>query len=205
MQKHLEFQVVTPRTLAEFHGETLVLPNVRILTDQEKGQLKKYVAAGRRLVITGADVTGLSEGPNVVRFSDCPGKAYMATLDRDFDHTQPDSQQTFLNSLRQTITFSISAPASVATSMVTVDHKLQIFFANFTGLRGHVNPVQTPLAEVHVTVSNEKGGEAFFLPFLGDVQEVKGVPADNAVSYILPTISKGAVFWYEPAPAARRR
>ena len=36
MQKHLEFQIVTPRTLAEFRGKTLVLPDVRILDDSEK-------------------------------------------------------------------------------------------------------------------------------------------------------------------------
>ena len=33
MQKHLEFQIVTPRTLAEFKGDTLILPEVRILSD----------------------------------------------------------------------------------------------------------------------------------------------------------------------------
>jgi hypothetical protein len=32
MQKHLEFQVVTPRTLAEFKGSVLVLPDVRIMS-----------------------------------------------------------------------------------------------------------------------------------------------------------------------------
>ena len=36
MQKHLEFQIVTPRTLADFHGRTLVLPDVRVLRDAEK-------------------------------------------------------------------------------------------------------------------------------------------------------------------------
>ncbi len=199
MQKHLEFQVVTPRNLGEFQGETLVLPNVRMLSEQEKSQLRKYVAAGRILVITGADASDLSPVPNVVRFSDCPGKAYMAALESDFDRTQPESQQTFLDSLRQTSAFTISAPASVATSIATVEHKTQIFFANFTGLRGHVNPVQTSLTEVRVTVAGELGGKAFFLPFLGEVQQLKGARGDSTVSYILPTISKGAVFWYESA------
>ena len=59
----------------------------------------------------------------------------MASLESDFDHARPDSQQTFLDSLRQTATFSISAPASVATSIASVDHERQIFFANFTGLQ----------------------------------------------------------------------
>ena len=36
MQKHLEFQIVTPRTLADFHGKTLVLPDVRVLGDERE-------------------------------------------------------------------------------------------------------------------------------------------------------------------------
>ncbi|MGA8151930.1 MAG: hypothetical protein WB952_13335 [Terriglobales bacterium] len=204
MQKHLEFQVVTPRTLGGFRGETLVLPNVRILSDAEKTQLKEYVAAGSRLVITGADVTDLSNSSNVIRFPDCPGKAYMAALESNFDRTGPELQQSFLDGLRQTGILTISGPASLAASITSVDRKPHIFLANFTGLRGGVNPVQTPLTEVRVTVSGEPGRKAFFLPFLGDVQELKGVRTDSAVSYILPTISKGAVFWLEPGAASAR-
>jgi len=203
MQKHLEFQVVTPRNLAEFQGETLVLPNVRVLSEQEKSQLRKYVAAGQRLVITGTDVANLGDMPNVIRLADCPGKAYMAALESDFDHAQPELQQAFLDSLRQTSVFAISAPPSVATSIASVDHKPQIFFANFTGLRGKVNPVQTSLTEVRITVSDEPAGKAFFLPFLGDVEELKGARRDGTVSYTLPTISKGAVFWYQRAAATQ--
>src|SRR5258708_35339655 len=40
MQKHLEFQIVTPRTLADFHGKTLVLSDVRVLGEIEKASLQ---------------------------------------------------------------------------------------------------------------------------------------------------------------------
>src|SRR5271169_5040309 len=36
MQKHLEFQIVTPRTLAAFQGSSLILPDVRIISESEK-------------------------------------------------------------------------------------------------------------------------------------------------------------------------
>ena len=36
MQKHLEFQIVTPRTLNQFKGNTLILPNVRVLDDPRR-------------------------------------------------------------------------------------------------------------------------------------------------------------------------
>ena len=197
MQKHLEFQVVTPRTLSAFEGDTLVLPNVRVLDDVERAQLKEY-ASVHRLVVTGTDVARLGDTSNVMRLPDCPGKAYMAALEKDFDGTQPDSRANFLQSLQQAPDVSISAPASVATSIASVDHQPHIFFANFTGLRGHVNPVQTPLTEVRVTVSTSAPRKAFFLPFMGETQELKGTVADHSISYTLPAIAKGAVFWYEP-------
>jgi hypothetical protein len=197
MQEHLEFQVVTPRNLADFRGDTLVLPDVRILSDGEKNWLRKYVRSGHTLVITGTDATQFGEVDGVVRFPDCPGKAFISVVESDFEHARPDSQQAFLSRLKRTADFEISAPATVATSIALVNGKPHVFFANFTGLRGGVNPVQTPLTAVRVTVSGASGTKAFFLPFLGAVQELKGVQAEGSVSYALPAIAKGAVFWYE--------
>ena len=68
MQKHLEFQIVTPRTLADFQGKTLVLPDVRVLSDDEKSSLRKYVDSGRMLVITGEDAAQFGTAENVARF-----------------------------------------------------------------------------------------------------------------------------------------
>lgn len=53
LQSHLEFQIVTPRTLANFSGEVLILPDVKCLDDEELAQLKTFVESGKRLVITG--------------------------------------------------------------------------------------------------------------------------------------------------------
>ena len=86
----------------------------------------------------------------------------------------------------------------MATSIARVDGKTQVFFANFAGLQGGVNPVQTPQAGVQVTVSGKTKGHGFFLPFLGDVKPLSGVTSDAGLTYKLPAIEKGAVFWYEP-------
>src|SRR5437764_8220129 len=69
MQKHLEFQIVTPRTLADFQGKTLVLPDVRELSDEEKSSLRKYVDSGRTLVITGDDAAALDASDSRGRLS----------------------------------------------------------------------------------------------------------------------------------------
>jgi hypothetical protein len=200
MQKHLEFQVVTPRTLASFRGKTLVLPDVRVLDDGEQSWLKSYVAGGNRVVITGSDVTELGSAENVVRFAKDPGGAYNALLEKNFDSASPRSQAEFLESLRGGSAVQIQASPSIATSISrTSDGHINCFFANFAGLRGGVNPVQTPQAGVQVTIRSTPDGKAFFLPFLGQAQAVTGVRHENSVTFTLPAITKGAVFWYEPS------
>jgi hypothetical protein len=123
----------------------------------------------------------------------------MAALEADFEHSTPDSQAAFLKNLQSPPGIQIEASSQVATSVAMVEGKPHVFLANFAGLRGGVNPVQTVQSGIRVTVSSENNGPAFFLPFMGEVQEVRGVRDGGVVSYTLPPISKGAVFWYQPA------
>ena len=198
MQKHLEFQVVTPRTLADFRGQTLILPDVRVMNKEEEAWLRKYVEGGKRLVITGEDATQLGGVAGVVRFGKCPGKDYYAALEKSVADTSPDLEREFLESLKAETPVRVAASQMVATSIARVDGKTHVFFANFAGLEGGVNPVQTPQTGVQVTVVGARSGRGFFLPFLGDVQAVTGVAEGGGVVYKLPAIEKGAVFWCEP-------
>jgi hypothetical protein len=199
MQKHLEFQIVTPRTLADFKGQTLILPDVRVLGDSEKNWLKSFAGQGKRLVITGVDATGIGKSENVVRFPACPGKAYNAALEKDFESASPDSEQAFLDSLRGSDAIRIKAGLHVATSVArTSDGHINCFFANFAGLRGGSNPIQTPQSGVEVSVTSKSEGKGFFLPFLGEIEAVKGTRHGDALRFSLPPITRGAVFWYEP-------
>jgi hypothetical protein len=199
MQKHLEFQIVTPRTLADFRGQTLVLPDVRVLGETEKHSLQTYVRQGKRLVITGTDATAIGDSQNVIRFPADPGKTYNAALEKDFDGASPDSQQKFLDSLQGAYAVRIKAGPHVATSIArTSDGRVNCFFANFTGLRGGSNPIQTPVSGVEVSVTAKSDGKGFFLPFLGEMQAVKGTRQGDRVIFTLPAITKGAVFWCEP-------
>jgi hypothetical protein len=198
MQKHLEFQVVTPRTLVDFQGKTLILPDVRVISDSEKASVRKYVEDGNRLVITGEDGTHVGGAAGVVRFGKCPGKDYYAALEKSVADTSPDLEHEFLESLKAEPTIRVAASQMVATSIARVDGKTHVFFANFAGLEGGVNPVQTRQTGVVVTVAGAGTGHGFFLPFLGEVQTVAGIAGDGGVVYKLPAIEKGAVFWFEP-------
>ena len=198
MQKHLEFQIVTPRTLAEFQGKTLVLPDVRVLGQSEKTWLKEFAAA-KRLVVTGTDATELGDLPNVVRLRECPGKAYNAAIEKDFEHSSPEAAREFFASLQGAGAVRIQASPQIATSIArTSDGHINCFLANFAGLRGGSNPVQTPQNGVEVSVQAKAEGKGFFLPFLGQIQALKGERDGDSIRFSLPTITRGAVFWYEP-------
>jgi len=199
MQKHLEFQIVTPRTLAEFHGKTLVLPDVRVLDQSEQNWMKDFVTAGKKLVITGADVTELGDAKNVVRIPQNPGKAYNTQLEKDFQSASPESQKEFFSSLEGGDTVRIEASTEMATSISrTSDGHINCFFANFAGLKAGSNPIQTPQNGVKVTLTAKSSRKGFFLPFMGQVQPLQGAQNGEAVTFTLPTITKGAVFWVEP-------
>jgi hypothetical protein len=198
MQKHLEFQVVTPRTLSDFQGSTLILPDVRVVGESEKAVLRTYIGRNKILLITGEDATGIGNAANVIRLSKCPGKDYSAALQKDFDATIPAREQEFLESLKSDLAVRVVGSSMLATSVARVDGRPHVFFANFAGLRGGANPVQTPQTGVEVTIAGATKGHGFLLPFLGDVQPLDGTVTAGSVTYHLPAIEKGAVFWYEP-------
>ena len=201
MQAHREFQVVTPRTLAEFHGRALILPDVRVWSDPEKNEIQRYLKQGNKLIVTGEDALHLSGGPDVTRFSECPGKIYNALLEKDFERATPETQRPFLESLEPSLSetgrrVEVVASASVATSVAQVKGVTHVFLANFAGLVGGANPIQTPQADVKISLPVVPGNAGYFLPFLGDVQKLQGTQKDGRETFVLPAINKGAVFWY---------
>jgi hypothetical protein len=133
----------------------------------------------------------------VIRISKCPGKNYIASLQKDFEGSTPDQEHEFLENLGAIAAVRVVASPMIATSIALVDSKPHVFFANFAGLRGGTNPVQTPQTGVQVTVAGITKRHGFFLPFLGEAQPLEGTAGQTGFTYKLPAIEKGAVFWYE--------
>ena len=197
MQKHLEFQIVTPRTLSAFKGKILVLPDVRILGETEQKSLEEYVKSGRTLVLAGENAPALaSQSGKIVRFADSPGKAYYDQLGQSFADTSPDSQQKVLAAVAPGSDIEISASPQVATSISFVEGSPHIFFANFSGLKPHEVAVPATQKDIVVTVSR-KVGAGHFLPFLGKTQDVHGKTSGDKTVFTMPDISRGAVFWFD--------
>jgi len=100
LQAHREFQVVTPKTLAEFRGQILVLPDVTVLRDSEKQALKDFADHGGRIVITGHNVTGLAPSERILAFGKCPAKIYFERLQSDFSGAAKEMPEEFLQVLK---------------------------------------------------------------------------------------------------------
>jgi hypothetical protein len=94
----------------------------------------------------------------------------------------------------------VEASPQVATHIASVDGKPHIFFANFKGLQGGVNPVQEVESGAKVIVQGRV--RAWFLPFMGEAQEVPGVTKGGTTIFLLPPIGRGAVVGLDEATGA---
>jgi hypothetical protein len=199
LQMHRELQIVTPRTLAAFRGPTLILPDVRLLGEEERSALRSQVARGMRLVVTGTNATGLPASETLASFPECPGRAYLAALEKDFQGTHssglPDSG--FIKALGPDPVVRVDASSGVVTHIARVGGKLHIFLANFEGLVAGQNAVQATQRGIRVTVPAADAGKAWFLPFLGEPVEVAGRRENSSLVVDLPDVQKGAVVWFE--------
>ena len=111
MHSHREFEIVTPRSLKDFRGTVLALPDARCLSDRELAALKSFAKSGGKLIFTGqsgdCDDTGNSRGSNPLHqflgvrnpgqksmgaarlkyayLPDCPGQGYWRALSTEFE------------------------------------------------------------------------------------------------------------------------
>lgn len=128
LQSHYEFQIVTPRTLKDFSGEVLILPDVKCVSDDEVNNLKLFLEKGKGLVVTGEtgqyDISGAKADINpivkllgikdqnqkqvstgkikYIYFPECPGKQYSDLCESEFNNASWKGKDisTKLNSFR---------------------------------------------------------------------------------------------------------
>jgi hypothetical protein len=235
LQSHLEFQIVTPRTLRDFHGDMLILPDARCLRKEEVDYLRSYAGSAKTLIITGEtgkyDETGGSRGSNPVHqllgitnpaekkagkkfiyYPKCPGKAYYAQLRNEFDQQAAADaawEQAEFNKLRKAFVdeilevsdflpaVQIEASPFLSTQIASVGGKVSVFLANFKGLKSKEVAQQTPEENATIAFSAGGPGTVAVLPFLGQLQTLRGTFSGGKLTCKLPPIDKGAVVWAE--------
>jgi hypothetical protein len=194
LQAHREILVVTPRTLANFHGEFLVFPEVSILSDVEKQATETFVDHGGHLIVLGQNVTGIPS-TKVTVFSPDPAQAFYQTLGHDFQDATQKPPKQFLEAIQPKSELTLEAPLTVAANFGLVDGMPHVFLANFTGLVPNKVAVPTPVSDIRVTTTAARGKVLTFLPFLGEPQVLRGETKGDKVEFVLPPVDRGAVIW----------
>ncbi len=197
LQQHIQFQVVTPRTLADFHGKTLVLPDVRVLDAAEKSSISGYLDSGGHLLITGTDATGFNARAGLRRFTSGPGKAYLTLAAGDL-HAAPSSASTeFLAQLAGVDDISIQAPPLTVAHLMNVHGTPHIYIANFDGLIPGKAAVPSPATGIVIRTPMREGHTMHFLPFLGAPTELTGSRSGNGMVFRLSPVERGAIAWLD--------
>jgi hypothetical protein len=193
IQQHRPLQVVTPRTLAEFHGETLLLPSVSILSDTERQGLKKFVEDGGKLVVLGEDASGISQSARKTVLPSDPAGAYYAALQTGFAAASANPPTELLTAMGGGDSgIQIDAPPTVAANFAMVNGAPHVYLANFGGLVPGKVVVPTPV-NIQVRVPATMGDLLSYLPFLGESQAVRGVKRGAMMEFALPSLERGAV------------
>jgi hypothetical protein len=194
LRSHVQFQIVTPRTLASFHGTTLVLPDVRVLSPKEIDELHN-LAASCKIISTRNTDPRLASFKQLVQIQDDPGSSYLALAQKDFDDAAINTQSQFLKSLNNPSDFSIHASPDMVVYIATVQNQTHWFFANFKGLKQGTATVPVPEQNVVLEAPLRGGTTLHLLPFLGTQITLNGTVSGDRVKFTIPEINRGAVAW----------
>jgi hypothetical protein len=197
LQNHLEFQIVTPRTLSAFQGSTLILPDVSVMASGEREGLLGLQVRGSRLLVTGVDAVNVPPSPNVIHFAESPGTAYLAALEKDFAAASQAMPTEFLAALTPSKDLVVTASPLVASNTASVNGQPHVFLANFAGLIPHHNLKPSAETAVRITIPASRKSRLHFLPFLGDEQVIAGTLSGERRIFSLPVFDRSAVAWLE--------
>ena len=200
LQTHRQFQIVTPRTLAAFHGTTLVLPSVRVLGQREVGEIRSFAAAGGRVLLTGESDSKLSDLQGATRLPDDPARQYLAQAEKDFSSANPDTEAAFLGAIdtsSKANNIHLSASQDVVVHASTIEGSTYLFLANFAGIKAGETVTPTPQLDVRIDVPSHLGTSMHLLPYLGVESVLRGQRSGDRVTFVIPQIERGAVVWFK--------
>jgi hypothetical protein len=189
MQKGVEFEIVTPRTLDKFKSDLLIFPDVRSLGEKELRQIETILKGGKKhLVFTGQ--TGKYDSvrkeaekdriESLVQFhkgnstyiENDPGSGFDQFMELGYDATMYyDKELQFQNSKNleameniidkyYSPSLEIKGAAGCVSQVALVNGKPTVYIANFTGLRSKENAIPIPRRDVTITFKNLSNKEA---------------------------------------------
>lgn len=195
LRKHIQFQIVTPRTLGSFSGDTLVMPDVRVLSDVEIEQLRRFSSNGGKLVLTGNSNPEALKISNAIALANSPGVEYLERAIKDFSNASTVSEIKLLSMFRNPSGFEIYASPDLVVYLTKVGNANHWYFANFAGLKKGYATVPTSQRNVTIIAPASDGTTLHLVPFLGDETTIAGRVEGNQVKFVIPSIERGATAW----------
>ena len=197
LQHHIQFRIVTPRTLSSFNGKLLVLPDVRVLSDVESKSVHQFYARGGKLVITGHPDAKLNDLSKAVLYPDAPERAYLKSAEADFDHVSSEAAADMIRTLQVPSGVEVKASPKVVVHLAKIGKRQYLFLANFDGLKAGEIATPRVQSDVEVMFRAKSGAHLHVLPFLGQESVLSGKTEGQGVRYTLPSLERGAVAWIE--------
>lgn len=217
LENHREYTVVTPRTLKEFRGAALILPDARILSEADEAEIRHLCERGVALILTGE--TGYYDRWRHTRkensllaflnekgagerkylyLPECPGRSYFETHDTALVTRFNLGIGEFLGGDRSK--YRIRSSLHVSTQISEVDGKDCIFIINLRGLKGYSSC--RPDVEEHVEIEYDSTAtkEVWFLSYLGERRRISAdvtigtnKQGKRVMRVALPPIEFGAI------------
>jgi hypothetical protein len=196
LQNHIQFRIVTPRTVSSFDGKVLVLPDVRMVSDAESKSIHQFYNQGGSVVLTGHPDARLNDLSKAHLYPDSPERAYLKSAEADFDHADSATAAGLMSTLRVSSGVDVTASRNVVAHVATIGARHYIFFANFDGLKA--GEVATPRTQrdIEIRFDGHARSKLHILPFLGQ-ESVLSKPEGNGVRFTLPALDRGAVAWID--------
>jgi hypothetical protein len=197
LQNHIQFRIVTPRTVSSFNGKMLVLPDVRIVNDAESKSIHQFSEQGGSLVMTGQPDAKLNDLNKAQLYPDSPERAYLKSAEADFDHADPALAADLMNTLRVSSGVEVSASRNVVAHVATIGTRRYIFLANFDGLKAGEIATPSTQRDIEIKLDGHTKSQLHVLPFLGTESVVSSKPEGSGVEFTLPAVERGAVAWID--------
>jgi hypothetical protein len=195
LRNHTQFRIVTPRTLSAFDGQTLVLPDVRVLSDAESDSIHKFAQQGGRVIATGKTDAKLSDLSAAVRYPGAPERDYLKAAEADFNAPDSPWATEYLAALHLNNKVEIKASRNVVAQLATIGARPYLFLANFDGLKAGSIATPTTQHDVQITMEAPATAKLHILPFMGEETVVSGKQQGNQMQFTLPALDRGAVAW----------
>ncbi|MDQ1296519.1 MAG: hypothetical protein QG611_497 [Bacteroidota bacterium] len=222
IEKHIEFEIITPRTLTSAVSDILILPDVKCVSSTEYSQFELWLKNGKTLVFTGETgvyddkrheyghklMLDLSERyPKAIQVIGTPETDFYNFLEGNFNQAVYSGKlPVYKNKELERLLLSVQTQSNhspavsienaevCVVQIASVDNKPTVFLANFTLLKGSENANPLPAKDIHMTFHNVKrNSHITFIPFLGQYQDIKGKWKNGNLTVHLPEIFRGAI------------